>query len=726
MESQTEQFEEYLKLEEIEPYIEYDERYCREIDENVDCQLIMGQMGIGKTYQLIQMMERLHNSPNLFTVCKFSTRISFTNKINNDLKPFGFKTYSDENIKKNELKQIDYNKIIIQFESLYKLANCVFDYLIIDEAFSFFFQIYAPTNRNKMSINQKKLQMMFKKAKHIILLDAYMLKPVFDFYNELCGGRLKLIKNNFVLPRGRIKSKIFNGFESTYEYCRQVVSALLDYETVACPLGSKLFGEKILKTIQQCIDSPKTLKEDKEQLEKIKAVFYTEENRFPNDKCANEEFIKNDLVMYTPTVTVGVDFSVEDYITQLFAYTSNSTIDVFTFCQMIGRIRYVKIPRKRSATTHYIAVRPDPKIKYDPDDFDIKQIQFSYNYRKLYSQEIFQPAVELECDSGGYFNEHYKNDIYTRYYFQKLMLENYSRHFYMDICLHILKNKGYEYQCEFSVGPEIPIDKEITNQTTSELLREDKIEHYENADILDPHKVVKYKKDLERSVYKYIPHEQILYKKYSLKKTKYVNSTELKLESKDMVLLDEHRTKVNNLIYSKHNNVSLSDIQKNEIEENQYNHKKCSSATYKTLHEMFLDLLGCDSVFDKQFRITSNEIMEKEEEIKNFFTNYAVVTHTNYNINEKSKTIVKTLVSEINRYLFNWGFCGLKGKLQRSGKNRNYEYKLIFQPVKIGTNPKKSIINEDDLELLLEYVDSYISYHQESDCESSESDNSYF
>ncbi len=696
---------------------EYNSCRCEPFDDDDNFIFLNAQMGTGKTYQMLDFIKKHKHE----SWCLFSTRISYTDEILILLKKYGFKAYYDKQIKKHTDSKIIEERLVLQFESLFKMGKCKFDNIVIDEATSFFFQCYAKTNKNKLTINQKKLFTMFNNAKRVFLLDAYVLEPIFNFYNELCGNKLRLVRNNYMNPRGRFKFHKFAQFDSTYEYVKQITSELLEGGKIVVPTGSKKFGKEIVKTINVCIDSPLTLDTDKEIFVNTKVQLYEESNRFPHDVRANDEFQKYDLVIYTPTITAGVDFSVEDYFDTMFVYSTNSTIDALSLVQMIGRVRYVKLPRRRSDPTHYIAIRDDPKVVLYEEDFDVESIKTAYYTRKLYTKELFQPSIETECDSYGYFNEHFntETDIFTKYYFHKLLIENMSKLLYSEIVTHILKSKGFQDQGSFIPNNSIPInsDKDIV----SALLKQDEIELYESADVCPDDTLNIFKRQLEASVYKTIPKSEYDYKKYSIKKSHWVNtsiSTTFDLENNiiesfgtnlscaDMVMFDENKQIINNLLFAK--NPDLVTTQQTEIDNNRYDHTKCSNSIHKTFYINLMEILGLESVFDKK-KITAPDFLDKKDKIIGFFKEYSAITRKNYNFNEESKRMVTTIITQLNKYLYSFGYCMFQnqGREQINGK-RVHVYSLEFE-IK---DKDLDRISKKDLDKMLVYVNNYFDVKQ--------------
>jgi hypothetical protein len=109
-----------------------------------------------------------------------SGRCSFANFIQGDFEILGIKNYLD-----CKEKEIHEDRIIISLESLHKLKNLDYDYVIIDECETILKNLDGETMNGKTLNNFNILKEIIMKCKNkIICADAYLSNRTIEFFNE--------------------------------------------------------------------------------------------------------------------------------------------------------------------------------------------------------------------------------------------------------------------------------------------------------------------------------------------------------------------------------------------------------------------------------------------------------------------------------------------------------------------------------------------------------------
>jgi len=225
------------------------------------------------------------------------------------------KHYNGTEIEDNEYQEGD--SLVVQIDSLHKFSTKFFDLVILDE--------FSTTAQKMLSIeNHKKkiiTQFFSLKKKKIVALDAI----IFDEMLELFHSKDKWIEiiNSY---RDNLELVFFK--DKNYFIEKLVADAKNQSLTFSCGSNNilnatkKILDENGISNIIICSDTP----------DEIKKLIY---------ESFNQKHPKYKVIMYSPTLTVGVS-NIND--TKIhYHYDTGSSMDVLSSLQMTKRTRNAKV-----------------------------------------------------------------------------------------------------------------------------------------------------------------------------------------------------------------------------------------------------------------------------------------------------------------------------------------------------------------------------------------------
>jgi hypothetical protein len=303
---------------------------------------VQSEKGTGKTSNLLKALFAegtsgklsLNNKINDNTSILFiSSRITFGFKLLGDLSNYGFKLYSQ--IAEHHITS---NRIICQLDSLMRLSKTSYDIIIVDECESLARYMTSShfINNNKASLIIENLQLLIQEAKQVFIMDADLSDRCLNYYSKIMDIDLK--KDN---------SKDYHVIQNTFKSFDEYTIGYMDFDT---------WIRKILVAIEnnnKLVIASASNNKAKDILELIKQTF-------PNKKCilihketsieekrqlllnVNREWCQYDVVLYTPSVCMGVSFDVENYFDNIYAYGCKDSLGSQEFAQMIHRVRSPK------------------------------------------------------------------------------------------------------------------------------------------------------------------------------------------------------------------------------------------------------------------------------------------------------------------------------------------------------------------------------------------------
>jgi len=288
---------------------------------------VQSEKGTGKTKNLLDALFQTQKDKEFKSILFVSSRRTFGIKLLSDLKKYGFKLYSD--IKQ---KYIVENRIICQIDSILRLELDKFDLIIVDECESLARYTtsdhFIKNPRSNMIVNA--YEMYLREAKNVYILDADLSERCMNYYTRSCNisNEYKLIVNDY-----KVYSKWTVKYTNYPSWVSNVIDDIKDNKKIVIPMASNNKAKDLQHLINSLCPNKKTLlihkeSNDSDKLEKLMKI--------------NSTWIKYDVVIYTPSVCMGVSFDVVDYFDKIYAYGCHQSLGAQEFAQMLHRVRQPK------------------------------------------------------------------------------------------------------------------------------------------------------------------------------------------------------------------------------------------------------------------------------------------------------------------------------------------------------------------------------------------------
>lgn len=288
---------------------------------------VQSEKGTGKTTNLFEaLFDPQANVITPETTMLFvSSRRTFGVKLLGDLQRFGFKLYSD--ITEPDIYA---KRIICQIDSLGRLSRDTYDYVIVDECESLARYITSThfTKNPKANITVSKLEMRIEDAKKVIIMDADLSDRCMEFYKRIIADDnldYQLIINHFKpFSSYTIVSLTWN------DWVRKVLEAIGENKKIVVPMASNNKAKDLKTKIEQDYPDKRILLIHKEtdDHEKVKNLLNV-----------NNTWGLYDVIIYTPSVCMGVSYDIPDTIDSIYAYGCENSLGAQEFCQMLHRVR---------------------------------------------------------------------------------------------------------------------------------------------------------------------------------------------------------------------------------------------------------------------------------------------------------------------------------------------------------------------------------------------------
>jgi len=283
---------------------------------------IKSSYGTGKTYAINHILQQLNKkAKRVLFLCH---RQLFSLDIKRRFPEFV--SYLDI---KDNTELINTDKLIISPESLHRLYSSEskikgYDLIILDESESVLNQFLSPTVQNDKVINFTSFYDEYiRRADKVIMLDADL------------GARSKLLSTDTVY--------LINDYESEnkkqinilpYAMHDKMIDSMIcdinDNKKIALATLEASYGEYVLQAVQ-------------EQLPDKNIIFHRAAGNDSDKellKDVNVNWKKCDLLIYSPQVSAGIDFS-EVHFHKMYGYIS-STESPRGFLQMLNRVRHLE------------------------------------------------------------------------------------------------------------------------------------------------------------------------------------------------------------------------------------------------------------------------------------------------------------------------------------------------------------------------------------------------
>ena len=289
---------------------------------------VQSEKGTGKTSNLFKCLFDKNNKviTDDTTMLFISSRRTFGLKLLGDLKEFGFKLYSDI-----PDPDISAKRIICQIDSLGRLCRDTYDYVIIDECESLARYITGShfTKNPKANMIVANLEMRVSDANKIIIMDADLSDRCMTYFSTILNIEnedVQLIINHY---------KPFNEYTivslTVNDWTRKVLETIGENKRIVIASASNAQSLDLKSLIELNYPNKKILLINRQTDDNEKTKLLMDVNITFNDV---------DILIYSPSVCMGVSFDLKNVFDSIFAYGCDHSLGSQEFVQMIHRIRY--------------------------------------------------------------------------------------------------------------------------------------------------------------------------------------------------------------------------------------------------------------------------------------------------------------------------------------------------------------------------------------------------
>ena len=298
----------------------YTETYVRPytLPEGVTCLLERSQMGTGKTYQLFEYIKRF--APG--RIIHMSARQDYTTSIHGDYLSKGIHM-------KHYLKDgtADTSRIIIQMESLWKCQDSgAYDLVVLDEIESLLKQWSSShTMKGKVATNAQAFSRILQNATVVLGMDAFLSQKSVDCINQL--GIPAYVRWNTFQPQSRVAIDC----QSKGGLMGTLIACLGKGQKCVLFTASQQFGTDVLTTVNDAFPHIST------------RYYHSSVDDSVRDELSivQDAWKSLDLLIYSPCITVGVNFDLPHFDT-LFLYGSCMSTNIRDCFQSSMRARHIR------------------------------------------------------------------------------------------------------------------------------------------------------------------------------------------------------------------------------------------------------------------------------------------------------------------------------------------------------------------------------------------------
>ena len=361
----------------------------------------------GKT----KILERIFEDLNFKRILFISYRQSLTNDIYGNFEKYKFKSYLD--------KIYDYNRVICQIESLYKLeANedtsiPEYDLIIMDESESLLNHFRSDTIKEKEKTFDLMKNIIFN-SKKLLMLDGDFSNRSYTYCDYF--GKSIILENECKKDK---KHMIYTNHRKYFE--QQIENDLkVGLKIIICSMSSKLAShynklyKDTYKTILHCSDSDDALKENLKDVKNFWKLFQ--------------------LLIYSPSIESGVNFDI-DHFDKIYVVLSTKSTSQRGLLQMMGRVRKLK---DYDILVYLNNIPYSDKISFYKYD-EIKKYVIETNMIEM--KMILDPKTNKMVRT-------YDFDLYNKILTHNIQEDcNKNKNIFVKYFNYLLTIKGYTYEC---------------------------------------------------------------------------------------------------------------------------------------------------------------------------------------------------------------------------------------------------------------------------------------
>jgi len=594
-------------------------------------------MGTGKTYQVKEYIKKANPKRVLF----MSPRIIFSRNIEGDFKEFDFKNYKDG----GNLHNID--RLIMSVESIHKLEGVEpYNLLVIDEVETILSAFMSETVKHSNKCVDI-FEYIVKTSGKVLLMDAFLSNKTIKFCQDLLNDKKIIIRNNTIKPTARKAYQTsLNGL------IKKLLEFLQEGKKVVFASQSNNLAQNLVSDNQQFFKD-----------NNINVKFYhAKTDDAIKYECvdARKAWENTDLLIYTPTITVGVNYDVPDNFDYLFIVGCDRSTTVRDTFQSSMRVRHLK--KNEIFFTHILSYDHDGFLRYDKIRDSITE------KKKLVEDPVNSPEWLINVL------------IHSK------LERNISNRFYCDVFDYYLKQLNYKVS---------KLEKKIKPyQTLGNFVFD-----YNEIPELNAHEYEKTLRKIETNQAETVDHLAIL--KYMMHRDMTITD---KLKAREIWAIycnDQFRQKFYR-VYSHVFDSGLHDVDALQCPESIFNYRLCTPYIYD-----LCKILGLSHAADISANNIAEDIITNNKEKIEEIYNKCMKDMEIINKNPKRKTSNKQkdevlLINKINAILSRWCDSELKaGEVKRKTVNgkrirvRSYylENDLFKNLVPIMKDWRKPIFN---------------------------------
>ena len=284
--------------------LEQGDRWCGSLPDDRFL-AVNASFGTGKTEQVIR---KIAADPNL-RVLWIDHRIALSQDVMRRLQGLNFVLYLDAPNGK-----LDYSRMVVCADSLFKVTRTDFDLVVIDEADQTLFSLFKKGRDSSSIITRLSvLEEIFIKSKQIMLLSADLDEGTTQAYAKLAhliAEEITWYRHRWIAPG------------STWLFCEEqsrwkakLLESWGKNEKIAVFCASRKEAEGLVKLLEKKRPTARVLS--------INSECKDHERKTLAD--VNVEWIKYDAVVYTTSAGAGVSFDVKNYFDRVFVWGKNQS-----------------------------------------------------------------------------------------------------------------------------------------------------------------------------------------------------------------------------------------------------------------------------------------------------------------------------------------------------------------------------------------------------------------
>ena len=423
---------------------------------------VRAQMKLGKTKAMRTYLTKNFASGGLNTyVVRFVTfRQTFSNSIAKDFPDF--ELYS--NIV-GDIDHIQHPRVIIQVESLHRLKIGLhadhIDLLVLDEAESIFAQFNSGLHKH-FNAAFAAFQWMLQTAQHVVCMDANLGDRT---HNTLARLRPTHLIHFHWNRFARAADDKYHFTTDQATWLGQLYTALRNDNRIVLPTNSLAEAKAYEEAIRREFPKKCVMLYSSETSQSEKVLHFGDVHTY---------WSRLDVLIFTPTCSAGVSFELEHFDI-LFGYFCDTSCDVETCRQMLGRVRNIRTQE------HYICLSGKGSTLPETTA-DIERLL--RNKRAGYYKSITDTTVQFEYTTDG--NIHFYESNYYYLWLETVRINNLSRNNFIKRFIDQVADTGANINVLPTDESEVGAALLSVHRDTREELHETRCNAIANAAVITP------------------------------------------------------------------------------------------------------------------------------------------------------------------------------------------------------------------------------------------------